>query len=92
MPQKIVNSLYKTYWLKVPHHGSIYNMDSDMINQIQPSIAFISTEKYGHYLSKDLINSLKRIGAKVYSTNINGSMCHHYNTPTHAGYTTAKPL
>lgn len=92
MPQEIVDSLRGTFWLKVPHHGSIYNMDSDLINQITPKVAYISTEKYGHFLSKSLINALKRIGTKIYTTNINGSMCHHRNTPTHEGYTIANPI
>jgi beta-lactamase superfamily II metal-dependent hydrolase len=92
MPQRIVDSLTKTYWLKVPHHGSIYNMDSDMINQISPKVAYISTEKYGHYLSRDVVKALKRIGTRIYTTNLNGSMCHHRNTPTHKGYTTANPI
>ena len=92
MPQNLVDSLTDTYWFKVPHHGSIYNMDSDLINQITPKVAYISTEKYGHYLSKDLIKALKRIGTEIYTTNINGSMCHHRNTPLHKGYTTANPI
>jgi hypothetical protein len=92
MPTEIKQSLSGTYLLKVPHHGSIHNMDSDMINLTMPKIAFISTEKYGHYLSKDVVKALKKIGARVYSTNINGSMCHHQNTPTHKGYSTANPL
>jgi beta-lactamase superfamily II metal-dependent hydrolase len=67
-------------------------MDSDMINQISPKVAYISTEKYGHYLSRDIVKALKRIGTSVYTTNLNGSMCHHRNTPTHKGYTTAYPI
>lgn len=92
MTQDIVDSLKDTYWLKVPHHGSQYNMDSALINQLSPKIAYISTEKYGHYLSKNVVNALKRIGADVYSTNINGSMCHHHNTLTHKGYSPANSL
>lgn len=92
MSQKIVDSLADTYWLKVPHHGSQYNMDSDLINQLSPKVAYISTEKYDHYLSRNVVNALKRKGADVYTTNINGSMCHHRNTPIHEGYLPANPL
>lgn len=92
MPQIIVDSLVNTYWLKVPHHGSSYNLDTDLINQINPKVAFISTEKYGHYLNINVVQSLKRIGARVYSTNKNGAMCHHHNTPTHEGYSIATPI
>lgn len=87
-----IYSIQNVYWLKVPHHGSKYNLDNDMINHINPDIAYISTEKYGHYLSKAVVNALKKAGADVYSTNINGSMCHHHKTKTHAGYSTANPL
>lgn len=92
MSQNDIDSIQNVYWLKVPHHGSKYNMDNDMINHIHPEVAYISTEKYGHYLSKAVVNALKKAGADVYSTNVNGSMCHHINTVIHTGYSTAKPL
>ena len=92
IPQNLINSIHKVDWLKVPHHGSKHNLDNDMINHLRPQIAFISTEKYGHYLSKAVVNALNKLGAKVYSTNNNGSMCHHKNTPTHSGYSSATPL
>ena len=92
MPEENVDSILNVYWLKVPHHGSKYNLDNDMINHIHPEVAYISTEKYGHYLSKAVVNALKKAGADVYSTSVNGSMCHHNNTVTHAGYSTANPL
>lgn len=76
----------------MPHHGSKYNLDNDMINHINPDVAYISTEKYGHYLSKAVVNTLKKAGANVYATNANHNMCHHCNTATHAGYSTASPL
>lgn len=79
-------------FLKIPHHGSKHNLDNEMINYIHPKVAFISTEKYGHYLSKAVVNVLNAIGTKVYSTNINGNMCHHKNTKTHNGYSVATPI
>ena len=90
--QTIIDDLKDIYWLKVPHHGSKHNMDSEMINHFHPKVAFISTEKYGHYLSKAIVNTLKKVGARVYSTSENGSMCHHCNTETHKGYTKSTPL
>ena len=92
MSKENIDSIQNVYWLKVPHHGSKYNINNDMINHIHPKVAYISTEKYGHYLSKALVNALKKTGSDVYSTNVNGSMCHHHNTITHAGYSKAKPL
>ena len=92
MSEENFDSIQNVYWLKVPHHGSKYNLDNDMINHIHPEVAYVSTEKYGHYLSKAVVNALKKAGADVYSTNVNGSMCNHHNTITHAGYSTANPL
>lgn len=92
MSEENIDSIQNVYWLKVPHHGSKYNIDNDMINHIHPEVAYISTEKYGHYLSKAVVNALKKAGADVYSTNVNRSMCHHHNTISHAGYSTANPL
>ena len=92
IPQDLVSEIKDVYWLKVPHHGSKHNLDSDIINHLHPKVAFISTEKYGHYLSKAVVNALNKLGARVYSTNNNGSMCHHNNTPAHNGYSSATPL
>ena len=71
---------------------SKHNMDNEMINHFHPKVAFISTEKYGHYLSKAIVNVLKKVGARVYSTSEQGSMCHHCKTETHKGYTKSTPL
>lgn len=90
--QKDVNKIQNIEWLKVPHHGSKYNMSNDIINHLRPNVAYISTEKYGHYMSKAVVNVLNKLGCEVYTTNINGSMCHHHNTKTHNGYSTAKPV
>lgn len=78
-------------WLKVPHHGSKYNMTNAMINTIKPSIAYISTEKIGNYLSRSLVNALKKSGSKVYSTHKNGSMLHN-KIVDRVGYSTAESL
>lgn len=62
------------YWLKVPHHGSKHNMDSTMIELIHPQVAYISTEKVGHYLSRATVNALKKEGATVCSTHNNHNL------------------
>lgn len=61
MSEENIGSIKNSYWLKVPHHGSKYNLDNDMINHINPDVAYISTEKYGHYLSKAVVNALKKL-------------------------------
>lgn len=92
IPKNTLYAVRNVDFLKVPHHGSKHNLDNKMINYIHPKVAFISTEKYGHYLSKAVVNVLNAIGTKVYSTNINGNMCHHKNTKTHNGYSVATPI
>jgi len=79
-------------WLKVPHHGSKHNMDSVMINSINPMIAYISTEKVGHYLHQCTVNALKKVGCKVYSTHKEHSDFIHHGIEDREGWTTAIPL
>lgn len=74
------------YWLKVPHHGSKYNMDNCMIDHLRPKNAFISTEKVGHYLSQAVVNALKKCNCKVCSTHKHGSVCHHCGTASRDDY------
>uniref|UniRef100_UPI00402665C1 ComEC/Rec2 family competence protein n=1 Tax=Phocaeicola vulgatus TaxID=821 RepID=UPI00402665C1 len=76
--ENIPDGLEKYYnnvtWLKVPHHGSAHNLDTEMIKVFNPTIAYISTEKEGHYLDRCTINALKRNNTHVYSTHKYGSM------------------
>ena len=74
------------YWLKVPHHGSKYNMDNWMIDHLRPKNAFISTEKVGHYLSQAVVNALKKCDCKVCSTHKHGSVWHHCGTTSRDDY------
>ena len=60
-------------WLKVPHHGSMHNLNSEMIKHFSPKTAYISTEKRGHYLSQCTVNALKNAGVDVYSTHFENS-------------------
>ena len=77
------------YWLKVPHHGSDHNLTTDMINYINPYVAYISTERENHYLSQSTIDALNDVGCRVYSTHVHGNMLHNGHRE---GYTTATPL
>lgn len=79
-------------WLKVPHHGSKYNLNSDMINYIHPSVAYVSAEKYGKYLSKAVVNALNKVGCRVYGTLGIGSLCYHIGTKDKEGYSTAEEI
>lgn len=86
---KLIN---KVHWLKVPHHGSKYNLDNVMISHIHPKVAYISTEKIGHYLSMAVVNGLKQCDCSVYSTHKTSNIWHHNNTDSRADYSNATPL
>lgn len=90
--EALYNSLNNLDWLKIPHHGSIHNLDSTLITHFSPKTAYVSTKEYNNYLSRSIINALKKKGVKVYSTNIHGSMNHRNGTPLKKGYHTATPL
>lgn len=74
------------YWLKVPHHGSKHNLDNIMINHIHPSVAFVSAEKYGKYLSRAVVNALNKVGCRVYGTFKSGNMCQRVGMKIKEGY------
>lgn len=71
-----IDKVSNVYWLKVPHHGSKMNLDNNLVNLIRPKIAYVSAEKYQHYLSKAVVSALKKVGCEVYSTYISGSLWH----------------
>lgn len=79
IPSQLVSYYKNVYWLKVPHHGSAHNLDSDLIKMFNPKVAYISTEKEGHYLDRCTLNALKRHGVNVYST-------HKYNSMLSNGF------
>jgi beta-lactamase superfamily II metal-dependent hydrolase len=79
-------------FLKVPHHGSKHNLDNDLIKYFNPETSFISTEKYGKYVNKCIVNALKKCG-NVYSTHKDrSSLWHHNGTDIRSNYSTAQPL
>lgn len=92
MAKECRRQIENTYWLKVPHHGSKHNMDSDMINWISPRIAFVSTEKRGHYLNYAVVRALKKCGCSVYSTHRSSNLWHHHSTENRSDYSKASPL
>ncbi|MCI1740889.1 MAG: hypothetical protein LKI18_00490 [Prevotella sp.] len=73
IPLHLKNQIRKVNWLKVPHHGSKHNLNTDVIRWLNPKIAYISTEKRGKYLSQCVVNALKKHRASVYSTSQNRS-------------------
>jgi beta-lactamase superfamily II metal-dependent hydrolase len=91
IPKEFQDYIRNVQWLKVPHHGSKYNMSNDMINTIKPKVAYITTEKIGKYLSQSVVNALKKADCSVYSTHKNGSMLHN-NIVSRDGYSNAEKL
>lgn len=65
MPKYLIQN---AFLLKVAHHGSPYNINSDIINWINPDVAIVSAENSNRYFSPLVKNALKRKGALVYST------------------------
>ena len=59
------NKISGVHFLKVPHHGSANNLNSELIQMLNPQIAFISG---GSHVSNKVITALERQGANVYIT------------------------
>lgn len=64
--------------LKVPHHGSHHNLSSSIINLINPKCAIVSAKSTKKYFSPRVKFALKKKGALVCSTHINGSLWYHH--------------
>ena len=86
------NKMQNAFILKVPHHGSKYNMDSTMINFINPVIAIVSAESTEKYFSPLVKNALKRKGALVYSTMNSGHLWYNQGFEEREGYSIAKSM
>lgn len=94
---KISKSLREKYakdvfWLKVPHHGSDHNLDSEMISYINPKVAYVSTAKIDKYLSIGTVNALSQIRCKLYSTHKKHCNFLHHGFDGRIGYSVAEPF
>ena len=83
---KYVN-LSKLNFLDVPHHGSKYNLTSDLITHYSPKVAYISANGSRKYPSRAVVNALKKVGAKVYCTATAGNIHHSGTMGQRPGYT-----
>lgn len=65
----------KAKYLKMPHHGSINNIDENIISKINPEYAIIchNNRKFGNsedsHPNQEVIDILKRNGIKILTTN-----------------------
>lgn len=78
-------------WLDVPHHGSRYNLTTELINIFKSKISYISCDGSKHYPSPAVVKELRKAGSKIYST-ASGSKLHRRGTDLRPGYTKAIPL
>lgn len=92
IPAHNKHKIHNVDWLKVPHHGSKHNLDSEMIAWINPKTAYISAANHNRYANRCTINALKRALCTVYSTH--KEHCHyiHNQVGERLEYTTATPL
>lgn len=79
------------HFLDVPHHGSKYNLTSDLITHYSPSVAYISADGSKKYPSRAVVNALKKIGASVYCTSSGWNIHHSGTIGQRAGYTYPAP-
>ena len=82
------------YWLQVPHHGSRRNLNSALASYLNPCVAFVSAEGNIKHPSRAVVNALKRVNARVYSTHKSRNLWYHQGAeiPDRVDYTTAEPL
>lgn len=79
------NKMKNATLLKVPHHGSHHNLNSSMINLINPNIAIVSAKSTKKYFSPRVKFALKKKGVLVCSTHVNGSLWFHSGTEDRDG-------
>lgn len=78
-------------WLDIPHHGSRYNINSELIKIFNPKVAYISCDGTKHYPNPAVVKELKNINCKVYST-ANGTKLHRKGITIRPGYSATLPL
>ena len=92
IPKEFESYIKNVSWLKVPHHGSKYNLTNDMINTIKPEVTYISTEKIGSYLSQSVVNALNKVNCNVYSTHKNRGNYLHNQIENRIDYHSAEKI
>jgi beta-lactamase superfamily II metal-dependent hydrolase len=83
------------HWLDVPHHGSRRNLTNEIVTYLNPTVAYVSATGNRKHPSRAVIEALKRVGTRLYSTHKSGSLWHHSGlraTNDRDGYITADPL
>ena len=73
---QLLNKEIKSNVLKVAHHGSNDATSAQFLNKVHPEYAIISCGKNNdyHHPHKVTLDKLERIGAKIYRTDIDGTI------------------
>jgi len=75
--------------LKVPHHGSKYNLSSKIIKALSPRYSIIPASGTRKYPSRAVVNALKKVGSLVYVTCDYNSLIYQRGFPSRIGYSLA---
>lgn len=79
-------------YLKVPHHGSIHNLTTKIIDDLAPTRSYICAKGNLSHPSRAVVYWLSKYG-DVYSTHkVNGYLHHRCNMPAREGDSSAKKL
>lgn len=79
-------------FMQMPHHGSRYNITSDLLDYFNPGIAYISCRQTKHYPCTQLVNILKENGCEVFATGINGSLRLHKGMDVRDNYSACEGI
>jgi beta-lactamase superfamily II metal-dependent hydrolase len=79
-------------WLDVPHHGSKHNVNSRVLNRLNPSVAYFSAKGTQKHPSRAVINALKRRGCQCFSTHKSGGLLYGLGGPPRVGWGPAEAL
>jgi len=55
-------------WMQIPHHGSRYSCDPELVQYFRPKIAFVSAAGDCDHPSSEVIEAYEKAGATVYAT------------------------
>jgi len=87
---KATYNISKVYWMQIPHHGSKYNLTSDLILHFDPHVSCVSASGSKRYPNRATVNAMKSVHCAVYSTQDGNKL---YNAiEDRAGYVAATPL
>ncbi|MDE5586628.1 MAG: MBL fold metallo-hydrolase [Muribaculaceae bacterium] len=72
-------------WLKVPHHGSVSNLTTHLIDTLNPKTSYISAAGDDKHPSRDIVTLLESKG-DVYITSENHTVMYRSGTPLREGW------